>query len=130
MEKRISYRDFQSVKSVAKAIDPKMRERETLRKKIEVLAADYKACNEQISLLEAGIVKTLGFHVEELVKKVVEPTGATDPKTGKPIKTTKYLPTDIVSYDETKKQYVITLPDPEVPEAPEMEPVEQDAIFN
>ena len=130
MEKRISYRDFQSVKSVAKAIDPKMRERETLRKKIEVLAADYKACNEQISLLEAGIVKTLGFHVEELVKKVVEPTGATDPKTGKPVKTTKYLPTDIVSYDETKKQYVITLPDPEVPEAPEMEPVEQDAIFN
>lgn len=130
MEKRISYRDFQSVKSVAKAIDPKMRERETLRKKIEVLAADYKACNEQISLLEAGIVKTLGFHVEELVKKVVEPTGATDPKTGKPIKATKYLPTDIVSYDETKKQYVITLPDPEVPETAEMEPVEQDAIFN
>ena len=130
MEKRISYRDFQSVKSVAKAIDPKMRERETLRKKIEVLAADYKACNEQISLLEAGIVKTLGFHVEELVKKVVEPTGSTDPKTGKPIKTTKYLPTDIVSYDESKKQYVITLPDPEVPETAEMEPVEQDAIFN
>ena len=48
----------------------------------------------------------------ESLKKVIEPTGATD-KTGKPIKVTKYLPTDIVSYDEQKKEYVINVPDNE-----------------
>jgi len=49
--------------------------------------------------------------VADLVKKVIEPTGKTDPKTGKPIKVTKYLPTDIVSYDEATKEYVITVPE-------------------
>lgn len=113
MEQRISYRDFQSVKSVAKAIDPKVRERETLTKKIQELAEQYKKVDAQINLLEQGIVQTLGFHVTDLVKKIVEPTGANDPKTGKPIKVTKYVPTERVAYDAAKKQYVITMPDPE-----------------
>lgn len=52
----------------------------------------------------------VGVPVYKLVKKVIEPTG-TMGKDGKPIKVTKYLPTNIVSYDEQKKQYVITLPD-------------------
>lgn len=141
MEKRISFFQFQSVKNVAKAIDPKLRERATLQKKaialkeeIEAkqaklqqeidektakLKAEFDNCETQINLLEAGIVQTLGFHVADLVKKVIEPTGKTDAKTGKPLTVTKYLPTDIVSYDETTKEYVITTPDEEAitPEA-------------
>ena len=66
----------------------------------------YQALNDS---LEAGIVSVIGFHVSDLVKKVIEPTGAND-KFGKPIKVTKYLPTDIVSYDEQKKVYVIETP--------------------
>lgn len=108
MEKRISVTAFRSVKNVAKAIDPTIRKREAVKKKIEALAEEYKVYDKQVSTLEAGIAETIGFRVEELVTKVVETTG-TDAN-GKPIKTTKYVPTNIVSYDEKAKQYVITVP--------------------
>ena len=110
MQKRISFNEFQSVKAVAKAIDPIIRERNKIKVKIESLAAEYKSKLSQIEALEAGIVSIIGFHVEDLVKKVIEPTGATS-KDGKPVMVTKYLPTDIVSYDVNAKQYVITTPD-------------------
>lgn len=117
MRKEISYSQFQQVKSAAKMIDPNMRKIEALKKKIMPLVEEmrqYQALNDS---LEEGIVKVIGFHVTDLVKKVIEPTGATD-KFGKPIKVTKYLPTDIVSYDEQHKVYII-----EVPDAPTTESV-------
>lgn len=102
MEKRISFFQFQSVRNVAKAIDPKLKERVALQKKAvllkqeldakraklqeeidrktSALKAEFDACEQQINLLEAGIVQTLGFHVSDVVKKVIEPTGKTDPK--------------------------------------------------
>lgn len=107
MEKRISYSEFQSVKSVAKSCDPMITKRNKLKAKIEELAKEYKSCDDYISTLEAGVVKIIGFRVEELVKKVIEPGVDNN---GQPKKTTKYLPTDIVSYDEKHKQYVITIP--------------------
>ena len=110
MEKRISYSQFQQVKSAAKMIDPNMRKIESLKKKIMPLVEEMKYWQAQNDSLEEGIVKFIGFHVSDLVKKVIEPTGTTD-KNGKAIMTTKYLPTDIVSYDEQKKQYVICVPD-------------------
>jgi cell division protein FtsB len=137
MEKRISFFQFQSIKNVAKAIDPKHREMSALQKKAialkaeiddkkarlqreidkktAALKAEVNACQQQIDLLEAGIVQTLGFHVSDVVKKVIEPTGKTDPKTGKALTVTKYLPTGIVTYDEQAKEYVITYPDAEAP---------------
>ena len=110
MEKRISYSQFQSVKRVAQACDPLMGKREKVKEKIEKLAAEYKDYDTQIKSLEAGIVQVIGCRVEDIVKKVIEPGVDVN---GKPKKTTKYLPTDIVSYDEEHKQYVITLPDAE-----------------
>ncbi len=110
MEKRISYSQFQSVKCVAKACDPLISKRSKLKEKIEKIAAEYKDCDTQISSLEAGIVQVMGFHVDELVKKVIEPGVDAN---GQPKKTTKYVPTSIVSYDEKHKQYVITTPDEE-----------------
>ena len=112
MEKRISYSQFQQVKSAAKMIDPCTSKIESLKKKIMPLVEEMKGYQTQIDALEQGIVSVLGFHVAELVKKVIEPTGKTDAN-GKPIKVTKYLPTDIVSYDEQKKQYVISVPNAE-----------------
>ena len=137
MEKRISYSQFQQVKAVAKACDKPLQKMEPLKKKIEALANEYKYWQTLSDALEAGIVQILGFHVADLVKKVIEPTGATDPKTGKPIKTTKYIPTDIVTYDAVSKEYVITIPDPEaevetetpVTEEP-AETTEADELFN
>lgn len=135
MEKRIQFFHFQSVKAVAKAIDPHLRTLEALKKKTLALKEEYDekqakllkemdkkaaeikqeydACKTQIDALEAGVLQVTGFHVNDLVKKVIEPTGKTDPKTGKALKTTKYVPTDIVSYDETSKEFIISSPDEE-----------------
>ena len=110
MEKRISYDQFQSVKRVAQACNPLMVKREKIRAKIESLTKEYEDYDTQIASLEAGIKQVIGFRVEELVKKIIEP--GIDGN-GQPKKTTKYLPTNIVSYDEDKKQFVITMPDEE-----------------
>lgn len=110
MKKRISYSEFQSVKSVAKSCDPMITKRNKLKAKIEELEKEYKSCDDYISTLEAGVVKIMGFRVEQLVKKVIEPGVDAN---GQPKKTTKYLPTDIVSYDETKKQFIVSIPDDE-----------------
>ena len=126
MEKRISYTQFQSVKAVAKACDPIIRKRNALMKKMEEMATELRGYQAQIDALEAGIVQVVGFHVSDLVKKVIEP--GTDSK-GNPIKTTKYLPTDMVSYDEAAKQYVVTMAEPDVQVMSEesvIEPVEQE----
>lgn len=109
MEKRISYSQFQSVRSVAKACDPLITKRNKVSEKINKLVKEYNDYNTQIESLEAGIKQIIGFSVEELVKKVIEPGVDAN---GQPKKTTKYLPTDIVSYDEKNKQYVISVPEP------------------
>ena len=104
MEKRISYTQFQSVKSVAKAVDPIIRKMQTTKSKIESLVEEYKSYQMQVDALEAGVLQVIGYHVTDLVKKVMEP--GTDGK-GNPTKTTKYVPTDMVHYDAAAKQYVI-----------------------
>ena len=110
MRKEISYSQFQQVKSAAKMIDPNMRKIEALKKKIMPLVEEMKQYQALNDSLEEGIVKVIGFHVTDLVKKVIEPTG-TIGKDGKPIKVTKYLPTDNVTYDEQRKVYVIETAD-------------------
>lgn len=116
MEKRISYSQFQSVKCVAKACDPLISKRAKLKEKLDKLAKEYEDCNTQIQSLEAGIVSVIGFPVDKLVKKVIEPGIDVN---GMPKKTTKYLPTDIVSYDEKHKQYIISVDDtPVTPTTP------------
>lgn len=124
MEKRISYSQFQSVKCVAKACDPLISKRAKLKEKIDKLTAEYDGCDTQIKSLEAGIVTVIGFPVDMLVKKVIEPGVDVN---GMPKKTTKYLPTDIVSYDEKHKQYIISVDDtpctPNTPTTP-TEPTE------
>lgn len=108
MEKRISFDQFQSVKRVAQACNPLMVKREKIKAKIKALAKEHKDYDTQIASLEAGIKQVVGFRVEQLVKKVIEPGVDAN---GQPKKTTKYLPTDMVSYDEQHKQYVINIPD-------------------
>ena len=116
MEKKITYQQFQSVKAVAKAIDPIMRKFKPLDEKVKKLEEERKFYQTQIAALEAGIVQIVGFHVADLVKKVVEVTGTT--ADGKPIKSTKFLPTDNVRYDEATKQYIDTVGEPETIEVP------------
>lgn len=112
MEKRISFDAFQSVKRVAQACNPLMSKREAVKVKIAKLVKEYQDYDTQIQALEAGIVQVVGFRVEQLVKKVVEPN-----------KPSKYVPTDMVTYDADKKQYVISWNEPNtnVAEAPEIQ---------
>ena len=142
MEKRIKYSQFQQVKNAAKMIDPLKRKMAPLKKKVEALVIELKGYQTQIDALEAGIVQVIGFHVDDLVRKVIEPTGKTDAN-GKPIMQTKYIPTGIVSYDEQHKEFVVTTPDDSnenlgnadltatpIPEAPEnSEAPSNDASF-
>ena len=118
MEKRIPYSVFQSVKRVAQACDPLITKRNGKLQKIQQLQQEYDELDDQVKNLEAGIKSMTGLRVEQMVKKVIEPTGEIDQKTGKPIKKTKYVTTDIVSYDQDKKQYVISLPDAETLRVP------------
>lgn len=108
METRISYDQFMSVKRVAQAVNPLIVKRDKVNAKMEALKKEYDALDSQVSTLEAGIVSIIGFRVQDLVKKVIE--SGTD-KNGKEVKTTKYVPTDIVSYDKESKQFVISTPD-------------------
>lgn len=119
MEKRLSFYEFQSVKTVAKACSPLVAKREKVQKQIDNLTekymkkleeqlnklnGEYDVIDTQIKALESGIIQITGFRTEQLVRKVVE--CGTD-SNGKPTKTTKYLPTSIVSYDEEHRQFVI-----------------------
>lgn len=106
MEKRISVNEFRSAVRVAQACNPLIIKRDSFLKKIEKLKEEYETYDAQVKALESGIKSLLGVGVEDIVKKVIE--SGTD-SNGKPTKTTKYLPTDIVAYDKEKKQYIITI---------------------
>lgn len=120
MEKRISYDQFMAVKRVAQAVNPLITKRNKAKEAMDKAQADYDSFNAQVEGLQSGIKQYVGFDVEQLVKKVIEPAVNEDgtPKTdknGKTLKVTKYVPTDIVSYDKENRQYVITVPDAEEP---------------
>lgn len=120
MEKRISYDQFMAVKRVAQAVNPLITKRHKAKEAMDKAQADYNSFNAQVEGLQSGIKQYVGFDVEQLVKKVIEPAVNEDgtPKTdknGKTLKVTKYVPTDIVSYDKENRQYIITVPDAEEP---------------
>lgn len=120
MEKRISYDQFMAVKRVAQAVNPLITKRNKAKEAMDKAQADYDSFSAQVEGLQSGIKQYVGFDVEQLVKKIVEPAVNEDgtPKTdknGKTLKVTKYVPTDIVSYDKENRQYVITVPDAEEP---------------
>lgn len=120
MKKRISYDQFMAVKRVAQAVNPLITKRNKAKEAMDKAQADYDSFNAQVEGLQSGIKQYVGFDVEQLVKKVIEPAVNEDgtPKTdknGKTLKVTKYVPTDIVSYDKENRQYVITMPDAEEP---------------
>ena len=117
MEKRISYREFQTAKNVARTMEPDLRALRKLEAQLQKLANEYRAVKKRIELFEAGIVETTGFHVKDLVVKVVEPTNAVD-KNCKPVMVTKYKESQYVTYDEVKKEYVVNIPEPENVEMP------------
>ena len=135
MEKRISFYEFQSIKHVAEAMEPLLKKKARVEAEIKNLGEQYKGIDTQLKSYEAGVVSVIGLPVSKLVVR----TTVTD-KNGNPVK--KFMPTDIVSYDEKTKQYVINVPDeggngqeapaaqaPAAEAAPEAQPAEQENPF-
>lgn len=136
MEKRTSFIEMQSVKSVAKAVDPILKQKARIESQIAGLDAEFdiktKAAIEKLherikaekaarlaalnveleakqkllTSMESGVVEMTGMHVADIVVKVVETA-----ENG--TKTTKWKTTNIVSYDDSKKQYVIDMQTPD-----------------
>lgn len=106
MEKRISFYEFQSVKHVAAAIEPLVKQKDKIDAKIRELVEEYKGYETRINSLQSGIVSVIGLPIDKIIKRVVE--SGTD-KNGNPTKTPKFLPTENVRYDEKTRQYVITI---------------------
>lgn len=107
MEKRISFFEFQSAKSIAKVSAQPMAKREKAKEKVKKAQEEMLFWDKQIQALEVGIKELTGFRVEQLVKKVVETSVDAN---GKETKTTKYVPTDLVTFDESTRQYIIHIP--------------------
>lgn len=115
MEKRISHDTFMSAKYIAQASNRFYTKRDSLKKQINNLTKEYQKYDEQIAAYEAGIKQFTGLRVEDMVKKVTEPVVREGipvlDKNGKPVKVTKYVPTDNVSYDKETHEYVVNVPD-------------------
>lgn len=143
MEKRISYFEYQNAVSVAKIIDPMVREKtkaleqydklvdqhNKLMAKVEEKAAELTALDKEIDAYQAGIVKYIGFPVTDLIQKVMVPTGKMTPE-GKPAMTAEFKPTDKVRYDESTKEYIITIPEETTVLSASAEEPETPNIFN
>ena len=110
MKKIITVQQYRSAVRVAQACDPFITKKNSIKAKIDKLQEEYDFYDGQVAAMDAGIRKVIGFPVEMLIKKVIIP--GTD-SNGKATKTTKYVSTDIVTYDEEQKKYIITTPDEE-----------------
>lgn len=115
MEKRISVREWATVKRIAQSVQPMVQKKDTIQKKIKELATEYQSLNDQIEGFEHGI-KALcgGLGTEALIhREVVTVPGKYD-KDGRPLKKTSYEPNPCVKFDKDNAQYVITLPEDRV----------------
>lgn len=109
MEKRISFFEFQSARNIAKVCAPLMAKRVKAEGKVKKAQEEVLSWDKQIQALEKGIQELTGFRVEQLIKRVEESSIKDD----KEVKTVKYLPSDLVTFDESTRQYVIHIPDEE-----------------
>lgn len=130
MEQQISPRDFQSIINVAKACDPIFKKREKAQeairkasKELRRVTHEWQIYEEQITLYEQGVVENTGYHVTDLVKKVVEPSVDS---LGKEHKSTKFIPTDKVRYDQYLGKYIINTPEKE--QQSTIEPIELESL--
>lgn len=105
--KRLTVRQFASIKRIAQNVNPLVVKKNKIEEKIEALQIEKECLQNEINGHEAGVqALTDGYVSEQLVKKVVETTDKVD-KDGNLIKVTKYLPTDSVIYNEEENCYYI-----------------------
>lgn len=110
MEKRISTRELAAIKRIAMNVNPLVVKKNKAKEKIDQWTKEHEALDRDIKAYESGIISQLGLRTEQVVTKVVEPTGKTD-KNGKEVKQTKYVINPNVRFDSETGEYVVTVKD-------------------
>ena len=104
--KKISTRTFAAIKRVAQNVNPLVTKKNKNLEKMEKLNAENMELEQEILGHEAGIkALTGGYTSEDLVKKVVEVYKVDED--GKECKATKYVPTDLIEFNEEENCYYI-----------------------
>lgn len=107
--KKLTIKQFLTVKRVAQNVSSLVATKNRLAKKINELNAEYNEICAIIDGHEVGIRRlTGGLSSEDLVERVVTISDKTD-KDGKPIKTYKFVPKEgVIKFNEEDKLYEIT----------------------
>lgn len=105
--KTLTIRQMAAIKRVAQNVNPLVVKKNAILAKMKDLQEEVELLLKEIEGHEAGVIALVGTTSENLVTKVVIPTGKAD-KSGKPIKVTKYVPKDdVVIFDEKENVYKV-----------------------
>lgn len=105
--KKLTIRNFAAIKRIAQNVNPLVVKKNRMLAQAKKILLEVKEIEEEIKGYEAGVVAlTDGYQSEALVTKVVENTGKLD-KDNAPIKVTKYIPTNLVTFSEEENCYYI-----------------------
>ena len=102
----LSTRKWATIKKTAQIVQPNVAKKQRLEAQIADLQNQLAEANASIAEWDGAIVRMTGYSSEQLIKRVVEPSGKTDAN-GKPLTITKWVPTEIVSFNEETNTYVI-----------------------
>ena len=110
MEKRISTTQLRAAKRIASIIADNLAKRKKAEEQIKKWTDEFNRQENVICNYEAGLIADIGLRSEQIVTKVIEPTGKFD-KNGKELKQTKYIINDNVRFDSDTKEYIVTIAD-------------------
>jgi len=110
MEKRISTTQLRVAKRVASIVAGNLAKRKKAEQQIKKWTDEFNRQENIILNYEAGLMADVGLRSEQIVTRVIEPTGKLD-KNGKELKQTKYIINDNVRFDSDTKEYVVTIND-------------------
>ena len=105
--KKLTIRNFAAIKRIAQNVNPLVVRKNRMLAQAKKILLEVKEIEEEIKGYEVGVVAlTGGYQSEALVTKVVEDTGKVD-KDNNPIKVTKYIPTNLVTFNEEENCYYV-----------------------
>ena len=102
----LSTRKWADIKKTAQIVQPNVSKAEKLKAKINELNEELEMTESAIMQWDGAIINMTGFRSSDLIKRVVEPTGKTDGD-GRTLTVTKWVPSDIVKFDEERNVYCI-----------------------
>ena len=102
----LSTRKWATIKKTAQIVQPNVAKKQRLEAQIADLQNQLAEANAAIAEWDGAIVRMTGYSSEQLIKRVVEPSGKVDAN-GKPLTITKWIPTEIVSFNAENNTSVI-----------------------